>query len=57
MRVRAKVEVQDWHTKRKMKPGETGQVTMTHPFTVQVRPDGKKLTVETSQLQDLEEIK
>ncbi len=55
MRVRAKVLVNDWHTKRTMQPGETGEVVMTYPYTVQVRPDGKKLTVETSQFQDLPE--
>lgn len=57
MRVRAKVLVEDWRTSRTMKPGDTGEVVMTYPYTVQVRADGKKLTVETNQFQNLEEVK
>jgi hypothetical protein len=57
MRVRAKVVVHDWHTERTMQPGQTGEVIMTYPYTVQVRPDGKKLTIETPYLESFEEIK
>lgn len=56
MKVRAKVLVQDWKTERTMKPGETGVVVMTYAYTVQVRPEGKKLTVETTDLNAFEVI-
>lgn len=56
LRLRAKLVVRDAHTQRRLNPGECGVVIRYYPYTVVIRPDGKKLPVETEHFEALEKI-